>query len=164
MFGEHPSVSPIFLLVVLLKVNERCTLLKGLTYIDFYINIIQVRFIVIHYFCIIVNCLHSCRWIDSQRIIFLIFASWSIRVVEWLVVWFWDSRSWVWITLEAELSLMTIWPIRLLNPDFEINSCIEWQTVQIQISWLLQKPTDLDLHCLQRQDISGFSKTRIKMV
>ena len=25
------------------------------------------------------------------------------------------------------------------------------QTQQIQISWLLQKPTDLDLHCLLRQ-------------
>ena len=25
-----------------------------------------------------------------------------------------------------------------------------------------QKPTDLDLHCLQKQDISGFSKTRVK--
>ena len=24
-----------------------------------------------------------------------------------------------------------------------------------------QKPTDLDLHCLQRQDISGFSRTRV---
>ena len=34
--------------------------------------------------------------------------------------------------------------------------------MQIQISWLLQKPTDLDLHCLQRQGISGFSRTRIK--
>ena len=34
--------------------------------------------------------------------------------------------------------------------------------MQIQISWLLQKPTDLDLHCLQRQDISGFSRTRVK--
>ena len=33
-----------------------------------------------------------------------------------------------------------------------INSHTLWQTVQIQISWLLQKPTDLDLHCLQRQD------------
>ena len=29
------------------------------------------------------------------------------------------------------------------------NSHSDWQTVQIQISWLLQKPTDLDLHCLQ---------------
>ena len=28
-------------------------------------------------------------------------------------------------------------------------------------SWL-QKPTDLDLHCLQRQGISGFSRTRVK--
>ena len=30
--------------------------------------------------------------------------------------------------------------------------------MQIQISWLLQKPTDLDLHCLQRQGISGLSR------
>ena len=29
-------------------------------------------------------------------------------------------------------------------------------------SWLLQKPADLDLHCLQRQDVSGFSRTRAK--
>ena len=26
--------------------------------------------------------------------------------------------------------------------------------MQIQISWFLQKPTDLDLHCLQRQGVS----------
>ena len=42
------------------------------------------------------------------------------------------------------------------------NSHTKWQAVKIQISWLLQKPTDLDLHCLQRQDISGFSRTRVK--
>ena len=35
--------------------------------------------------------------------------------------------------------------------------------MQIQISWLLQKPTDLDLHCLQRQGLSGSSRTRIKL-
>ena len=35
--------------------------------------------------------------------------------------------------------------------------------MQIQISWLLQKPTDLDLHCLQRQGISGFSRTRVNV-
>ena len=35
----------------------------------------------------------------------------------------------------------------------DTNSNTEWQAVQIQISWLLQKPTDLDLHCLQRQGI-----------
>ena len=29
--------------------------------------------------------------------------------------------------------------------------------------WLLQKPTDLDLHCLQRKGISGFSRTRVKI-
>ena len=45
----------------------------------------------------------------------------------------------------------------------DINSYTEWQTVQIQISWLLQKPTDLDLHCLQRQGISRFSGARVKV-
>ena len=35
--------------------------------------------------------------------------------------------------------------------------------MQIQISWLLQKPTDLDLHCLQRQGISRFSRTRVNL-
>ena len=30
-----------------------------------------------------------------------------------------------------------------------------------QISLLLQKPTDLDLHCLLRQNISLFSRTRV---
>ena len=43
----------------------------------------------------------------------------------------------------------------------DTNSNAEWQTVQIQSSWFLQKPTDLDLHCLQRQGISGFSRTRV---
>ena len=28
----------------------------------------------------------------------------------------------------------------------------------------VKKPTDLDLHCLQRHGISGFSRTRIKTV
>ena len=28
----------------------------------------------------------------------------------------------------------------------------------------LAKPTDLDLHCLQRQGISGFSRTRVKRI
>ena len=46
----------------------------------------------------------------------------------------------------------------------DMNSYAECQTVQIQISWLLKKPTDLDLHCLQRQSISGFSRTRVKMM
>ena len=32
--------------------------------------------------------------------------------------------------------------------------------MQTQIS----KPTDLELHFLQRQDISGFSRTRVKLV
>ena len=42
------------------------------------------------------------------------------------------------------------------------NSNTEWQAVQVQISWLLKKPTDLDLHCLQRQGISGFSRRKVK--
>ena len=43
----------------------------------------------------------------------------------------------------------------------DINSLTYWHAVQIQISWLLQKPTDLSLHCFQMQGISGFSRTRI---
>ena len=35
--------------------------------------------------------------------------------------------------------------------------------MQSQISWLLQKPTDLNLHCLQRQGISGFRRTRVNI-
>ena len=38
----------------------------------------------------------------------------------------------------------------------DINSDIKWQTVQIQ------KPTDLDLYCFQRQGISELSRTRGK--
>ena len=46
----------------------------------------------------------------------------------------------------------------------DTNSNTESQTVQIQISWLLHNPTDLDLHCLQRQGISKFSRIRVKYV
>ena len=41
-----------------------------------------------------------------------------------------------------------------------INSHIESQAVQIQIRWLLKKPTDLYLHCLQRHGIFGFSSVQ----
>ena len=54
-------------------------------------------------------------------------------------------------------------PVRVLDPGIDTNSNAEWQTVQNQISWLLKKPTDLDLYCLQMQDISGFSRTRVNM-
>ena len=45
----------------------------------------------------------------------------------------------------------------------DTNSNTEWQTVQIQVSCFFQKPTDLDLHCLQMQAISGFSRTRVNL-
>ena len=38
----------------------------------------------------------------------------------------------------------------------DINSHTEWQTVLIQISWLL-KPTDLDLYCFEEANWSGFT-------
>ena len=41
---------------------------------------------------------------------------------------------------------------------FDTNSHIKWQTLKIQISWLLQKPTDLDLHCLLGQGMSCSAK------
>ena len=36
---------------------------------------------------------------------------------------------------------------------FDTNSHTEWQTVQIQISWL--KPTDLELHCFKGKTYLG---------
>ena len=62
-------------------------------------------------------------------------------------------------------------PIRLLDLDFcykfiylMANSADPDQLASSEASWLLQKPTDLDLHCLQRQGISGFSMIRVKKV
>ena len=43
----------------------------------------------------------------------------------------------------------------------DTNSHTLWQTMQIQISWLLQDPSDLGLCCLQMQGISMFSRTRV---
>ena len=45
---------------------------------------------------------------------------------------------------------------------FDRNSHIKWKTVQIQISWLLQKPTDLDLHSLLRQGMSCSARDGLK--
>ena len=45
----------------------------------------------------------------------------------------------------------------------DTNSPSKWQTTQTQVSWLLQKPTDLDWHCLQKQGISGISRTRVNI-
>ena len=58
--------------------------------------------------------------------------------------------------------ILILGPSNYLTYIVDINSQTYWQTVKIQISWLLQKPTDLDLHCLQRQDISRCSRTRVK--
>ena len=39
--------------------------------------------------------------------------------------------------------------VLFVNPDpVETQYALPFQTVQIQISWLLKKPNDLDLHCL----------------
>ena len=36
--------------------------------------------------------------------------------------------------------------------------------MQIQISWLLQKPTDLDLHCLLRQGMSCSGREGLRVI
>ena len=43
------------------------------------------------------------------------------------------------------------------DPDQLVSSA------NLASSGLLQKPTDLDLHCLQRQGISGFSRKRVNI-
>ena len=53
------------------------------------------------------------------------------------------------------------WPLLIFSQSgYSIQIIVRnlhtwWQTVQIQISWLLQKPTDLDLHCLQNRVYPG---------
>ena len=48
--------------------------------------------------------------------------------------------------------------MKLLDPD-----CLyKFTYLMANSADPVQKPTDLDLHCLQRQDISGFSRTRGK--
>ena len=49
-------------------------------------------------------------------------------------------------------------PIRLLDPDF----LYKFTYLMANSADLDQKPTNLDLHYLQRQDIEGFSRTRVK--
>ena len=36
-------------------------------------------------------------------------------------------------------------------PFVTLDTRAQWKTVWIMISWLLQKPTDLDLHCFQHR-------------
>ena len=50
-------------------------------------------------------------------------------------------------------------PIRLLDPGCWYKN-IEWQCRSRSV----QKPADLDLHCLQRQGMSGFSRTRVTLL
>ena len=51
-------------------------------------------------------------------------------------------------------------PIRLLDPD----CCYKFEYLMANSADpdQLASSTDLDLHCLQRQGISGFSRTRVK--
>ena len=49
-------------------------------------------------------------------------------------------------------------PIRLLDLDY----CYKFTYLMANSADPDQLPTDLDLHCLQRQGISGFSRTRVK--
>ena len=57
------------------------------------------------------------------------------------------------ITEEMETTQNFVWVKK--KKKTHVNPCpaepgyyLSLQTVEIQISWLLQKPTDLDLHCL----------------
>ena len=72
-----------------------------------------------------------------------------------------DLRTWIfmltlscWINLDAT-STSNFKPIRFLD----LNFCYKFTYLMAND---LQKPTDLDLHCLQRQGISRFSRTRVK--
>ena len=53
-------------------------------------------------------------------------------------------------------------PIRLLDSDYWYKFTYWMTKLQFQISWLLQKLTDLDLHGLLRSGHVMFSKRRVK--
>ena len=67
-----------------------------------------------------------------------------------------DDDFWCFMSLLTLVLLNKLMPHQFLivsQSDYLIQvvdtySHTERQTVQIQISWLLKKPTDLDLHCL----------------
>ena len=79
------------------------------------------------------------------------------------VIWLAENYKWVWLlNLFSRTRVKRSLPLQIfiqwdcLIQIVDTNSHMEWQTVTIQISgWLLQKPADLDLHCLQIQGISG---------
>ena len=73
-------------------------------------------------------------------------------------VWYFASFSTFFNPCPAEYIKMPCPLLIFSQSDYLVqivakNSHTYWQTVQIQISWLLQKPTDLDLHCLQRSQL-----------
>ena len=59
--------------------------------------------------------------------------------------------------------LLTVSQLDFLIQDADTNLHTELKTEQVQISRLFQRLTDLDLHCLQRQGILGFRRTRFKV-
>ena len=88
----------------------------------------------------------------------------TLIIIRWQKKWYciypkyWDTLTLVLLNKLRCHAFFKFQPIRLLDPEcwYKFTYMYLMVTVQIQISWLLQKPTDLDLHCLQRQDISGF--------
>ena len=55
-------------------------------------------------------------------------------------------------------------PIQLLDPDccYKFTYLLANSADPDQLA--LQKPTHLDLHCLQGQGVSGFSRTRVRAI
>ena len=90
---------------------------------------------------------NSCGWIAITRLI-----------------WAFVARMYGIGSLHIILTLVMLNKLRCHALQIiDINLHTYWQTVQIQISWLLQKPTDLDLHCLKKQYISAFNRTRVNL-
>ena len=67
-------------------------------------------------------------------------------------IWRQWRLSWSYASVQSYQSLLeTLWIVKKLrlNPGpAEPRYVLSLETVQIKISWLLKKPTDLNLHCL----------------
>ena len=54
--------------------------------------------------------------------------------------------------------------IKFLDPDCCYKFTYGLANCADSVQMASEKPNDLDLHCLQRQDIPGFSRTRVKII
>ena len=99
----------------------------------------------------------SCRHRFNSQYLYIIIAYTHVSVTRAVEIPFPICPTWShFIQDKLEISIYLSWDkyLSLFNSVLLIgliilNMHVVWKTVWILISWLLQKPADLDLHCFQ---------------